>query len=184
MSSTELYGLTKNKTLDIGDATNSWRGAMAVWGRLEKKYLPKFTPAWAVAMGDADKEYSRCSDMSNPNSMQPIWDLVDSEKVSLNEKIVLFSTFDNVLVKRENVPRLLKAFREFGGETNLTDQADIIEEAIKVHPEILAIGWNQSSVNGDNWGNVSYDEETEESIGYNLETESDHSFLFDELEEE
>ena len=44
MSSTQISALTKNRSFRIADITNSWRGAMAIWTSLEKKYLPEYTP--------------------------------------------------------------------------------------------------------------------------------------------
>ena len=185
MSCTELFGLTKNSVLDIGETQNSWRGAMAVWTILEKKYLPKFIPDWAIALGEQNKEYSRVAVvLGDKNSIKEIWDLANSPKLTKSEKIVLGSTFDNVLAKVESIDKLLSAFREFEGETSLKKQADLIEQAIKKNSEIVAIGWNQSSVNGDTWKSENYDEEIEEYLGYNLETGKKHWFLIEEIEKD
>jgi hypothetical protein len=182
MSYTELYGLTKNSVLSIGETRNSWRGAIAIWCILEKKYLPKFIPEWAVALGKQNEDHSRASVMSDDGPIKEIWGLSKSPKLTKDEKIVLGSTFDNVLAKVESIDKLLFAFRNFKGETSLKEQADIIEKAIKNNPEIVAIGWNQTSVNGDTWANYSYDEHTEERISYNLEINHKHWFLVEEVE--
>jgi hypothetical protein len=156
MSYTELYGLTKNFVVKIGETKNSWRGAMAIWHILEKKYLPKFIPDWAV--NESDKEYSRTSSLGDESPIKEIWNLIDSPKLTKTEKIVLGSTFDNVLAKVESIDKLLSSFREFEGETSLKEQADLIERAIKGNSKIIAIGWNQTSVNGDTWATENYDE--------------------------
>lgn len=176
MSCTELYGLTKNAVISIGDVHNAWRGAMAVWNYLEKKYLPPFRPSWYIP--NLGFKPSRTSDQ---NAIKEIWDLSKSPKLTKSEKIVLCSTFDNVLAKVESIDKVLSAFREFEGETNLKEQADIIEQAIKKNSEIVAIGWNQTSVNADTWARDNYDEEKDEQLGYNLETGTRHWFLIEEL---
>ena len=180
MSCTEIYGIKKNTVECIGETRNSWHGAMAVWVFLEKKYLPKYVPDWAF---DVNQEYSRTSAMGQADGpIKEIWDLFKSPKVTESERIVLGSTFDNVLAKVESIDKVLQAFREFKGETTLKEQADIIEQAIKEDPEIVAIGWNQTSVNGDTWASDSYDEEKEEPVWYNLETGTRHWFLIETLE--
>ena len=45
----------------------------------------------------------------------------------------------------------------------------------------IAVGWNQTSVNGDTWKNYGgYDEEKDECIPYNCLTMNKHWYLFDE----
>lgn len=182
MTCTEIHGITKNSAERIGETKNSWRGGMAVWTALEKKYLPKYIPEWAKNMNTGNEEYSRTTAFSS-DAMKEIWDLFKSEELSESERIVLGSTFDHVLVKVENVDRLLKAFREFEGNTSLKDQADIIEKGIAENPEIVAIGWNQTSVNGDVWTSTNYNEELEEYAGYNLEKDTKHWFLIESIKE-
>ena len=185
MSRTELYGLTKNSAHLIGETNNSWRGAMAVWVTLEKKYLPEFIPDWAKGMPRQDQEgYSRTATFGENSKMQEIWSLVKDPRLSPAERIVLSSTFDNVLAKVDSINQVLAAFREFEGETTLKEQADVIEKAIKEDPELVAIGWNQTSVNGDSWQTENLNEETEEYAGYNLETGTRHWFLIEEFDKE
>lgn len=183
MSYTELYGFTKTGVESIGETRNAWRGAMAVWTFLEKKYLPKYRPSWAR---DDKMDYSRtCSGIGSKDDIKEIWDLFRSKKISDSERIVMGSTYDNVLVKVEDIEKVLKAFREFEGETSLKEQADIIEEALKELPDIIAIGWNQTSVNGDTWTNTGgHDEVSGESVPYNLETGAKHWFLIETIERE
>lgn len=155
---------------------------MAVWVFLEKKYLPKYTPDWAIKIGEENKDYSRTGAMCEKNNpMQEIWSLFKSDKITSSERIVLGSTFDNVLVKVRGISKVLKAFREFGGETSLKEQSDLIEKAIKKNKKIIAIGWNQTSVNGDTWSNEHYDEKLDENKGYNLEKDTRHWFLMDSV---
>jgi hypothetical protein len=140
MSCTEIYGLTKNSVKCIGETRNSWRGAMAVWRLLEKKYLPKFIPEWARRTARPDDEYSRTSCIGSNKEIEEIWGLLKSPRLTKTERIVLGSTFDNVLARVDRIAEVLSAFREFEGETSLKEQADIIERAIREDPEIVAIG--------------------------------------------
>lgn len=109
-------------------------------------------------------------------------------KSPLRDRIVLFTTFDNCLVKKEDIPRVIEALRAFEGddhkgETNLGEQADILQ-TIYDDPETIAVGWNQTSVTVESWENIGgYDEEKDEAIPYNCLTGDKHYWLFDELKE-
>ena len=179
MSYTEIYKFNKDGNAEaIGETRNAFRGAMAVWESLEKEYLPAFMPEWAKSFpSEPGKTYSRISSM-NQEHMKEIWGIVKHPDIKDTHKIVMNSTFDNVVVKRENLERLLEAFREFEFETSLKEQADLIEAALLEDPELLGIAWNQTSVNGDTWTNVDYDED-DEPIPYNLLEGNEHWFLFE-----
>jgi len=182
MSYTELFKFNKKgEAEDLGEVHNAWRGAMAVWRILDKKYLPPFTPEWAKSIGETDREYSRASDMI---AIKEIWGLQHNNDVSKSDKIVLGTTFDNVIVNKENMPLVISAFKEFEGETNLLEQAEILEEALK-DEDVIAVAWNQTSVCGDNWTNIGgYDEDEDEYVPYNILTQDKHWELFQEDEEE
>lgn len=175
MSYTEIFKFKKDGNADyLGEVKNAWRGAMAIWMHLEKKYLPPYYPEWAQYINDPDREYSRTSSIGN-EEMQKIWDLVRDERLTEAEKIAMVSTFDNVIVERENIPFLVKCFREFEGETSLKEQADVIELAYNKDDDLVAVAWNQTSVNGDTWMNKGgYDEDPDEEIPYNILTMNDH----------
>lgn len=166
MSYTEIFKINKDgKGEFIGETKNSFRGAMAIWSHLEKKYLPNEGQFNRFVMG----------------KMNEVWDLAKGDRITEAEKRVMQSTFDNVLVKKENLPKLLEYFRNFETETSLSEQAEIIEEAIEKDNNLIAIGWNQTSVNGDNWSNWGgYDEETDEPIPYDINTMDKHWYLFSE----
>lgn len=95
-----------------------------------------------------------------------------------SRKVALASTFDNVIIKKENMPKLISAFREFRGETSIKEQADIIEKMLN-DENCIAVGFNQTSVNDDTWTNFGgYDEEKDEEIPYNILTGERHWELF------
>ena len=187
MSYTEIYGFGKDGNAGgLEDVKNAWRGAMAIWGILEDKYLePLPRPMWMSEEDYKERGYSRtCQPPSfsdnAPNPLKPVWDLWNDEKVSRTDKIVLGTTFDRAIVMRANIEETAKAFEEFEGETSLKEQAKILHEALEDEDNI-AIGWNQTSVCGDTWSNYNYDEEKEESIPYNLYKQTDHFDMFEEL---
>ncbi len=179
MSYTEIFSFDKGGNAHFaGEVKNAWRGGMAVWRIMEERYLPPYK-IW-------NHETSRlmagiASQKGVRNPMQDVWDLADNPKVPEHERIVLFTTYDHCLVKRENVQKVIDAFRKFEGDTSLPDQAAVIEQLIKDN-NCIAVGWNQNSVLADTWGNAGgYDEEKGTSIPYNCLTGDAHYWLFDEL---
>ena len=200
MSSTEIYAFGKDgKAYFYGSTHNSWRGGMAVWQLMEERHLPMYIPKWVVGTywyrpGMSAREMklhigytpTRCMPhlRADGDPMQDIWELQHNKNVPLHERICLYTTFDKALVKRENIPAVIEAFRKFGGETSLPEQADILEKML-ADPDIIAVGWNQTSVSADTWDNYGgYDEEKDESIPYNCLTGKEHFWIFDELGEE
>jgi hypothetical protein len=184
MSHTEIYAFGPDgKPYDTHvDIKNPFRGAMAIWNILEERYLPSLPkPSWEFGAGP--KYYSRTIiAMMGIDKMDEIWQLVNDERLSRTEKIVLASTLDKVLVKGEDIPELLTAFREFDGDTNLPAQADGIEILLKEY-DVTAIGFNQTSVNSCRWVNYEMGED-EEFTPYNYLECSDHWWLFDQFKEE
>lgn len=179
MSNTVVYGFGKDGTVKSSiDIKNAWHGAMAVWTILEEKYLPSLPkPEWAVIMKEPDRYWSRTKEIFE-DKMQDVWDLAKDSRLTFDEKIVLLSTFDNVLIKRENIDRLIKAFRNFNGETSLLLQVKAIKKIVK-DEDVLAIGFNQTSI-GYGWDVYNYDDEIEESTSYNCLTQDKHWWLFNE----
>lgn len=164
MSYTEFYGFDRS-----GDAypcaavKNAWRGAMAVWRIMEGRHLPPVP----------------CSRLMNPREAKAVWKLCDDKGVPEHERIVMLSTMDKCLVKKENLARLIEAFRKFEGDTSLPEQADILEDLL-ADDNCIAVGWNQTSVNASAWSR--YDEEADEENPYNCLHEEDHFWLFEVLD--
>jgi len=184
MSYTEIYKFKKDGNIEcFAEVKNAFRGAMAIWSNVEKRYLPKFMPIWA--MGDTSKYYSRVSDIMG-GGIKEIWALFETTKISETDKIVLGSSFDNVVVMKEDLPKLIEAFRNFVGETSLNEQADLIEKAYNTDDDLIAIAWNQTSVNGDAWqsNETGLDEDGDEIyLPYNLLKEDKHWNLFEEIKQ-
>ncbi len=190
MSYTEIYKFKKNGEAEFLDETKiAFRGAMMVWMKLEEKYLPSLSPPlWASTEEEKSRYHSRTSKMmfgnEGPHPMQPIWDLGRDEKVDKHERIVMLTTFDNVLARKEDLPQIIEAFNSLDFESTLPEQAEILKTVLD-DDDCIAIGWNQTSVCGDTWINYGgYDEENDEEIPYNINTGERHWFIFDEEEVE
>ncbi len=118
MSYTEIFGFDKTgDAYSAADIRNAFRGSMAIWMYLEGKYLPPYLPEYAKKIGiktteefEQKKGYksSRCMAITEQDAMKEIWDLVYSDTISETDKICLYTTFDNCLVRKENMPKLIK----------------------------------------------------------------------------
>lgn len=189
MSYTEIFCFNKDGICcDEYAVKNAWLGAMAVWRILEEKYLPPYRPRYVpdgMSMQEFEMRFgyykpsrlsiTAASEKENPAN--EIWKLFDDANVNPNDRIVLGTTLDRVLVRRDEIEKVIHAFMAFGGETTLKQQADILSKIIQ-DENISAVGWNQTSVNADTWMNAG-----EERHPYNYLIQDDHWWLFDELEE-
>lgn len=191
MSCTEIYAFRKDGNAYLyGTTHNAWRGAIAVWKAMEERHLPPYIPmGFKEAFPGITPEVMRArfaisrtsASLNDDKGIQEIWDLYENPDIPEHERIVMATTFDYALVKRKNIPDVIDAFLKFGGETSLPEQATILEKMLH-DPDIIAVGWNQTSVNGDDWGNAGgYDAEAEEHIPYNCLTMEGHWWIFDEL---
>lgn len=178
MSYTEILKFDKDGYAEFFSCTeNAFRGAMAIWDILDEKYLPEFKPKYANLLNKERRSYRTCD--TEGEGIKEIWNLDTKEEVSRIDKICLRSTFDNVIVMRENLIELIEAFRNFEGNTSLSEQADEIEKEMKRDPDFLAIAWNQTSVNADAWKSDELDEE-DVPIPYNIFKSKKHWSLFDD----
>lgn len=191
MSHTELFFFNKTgEAWGYAAVNNSWRGAMAIWQHLEKKYLPSLPePGWITHDSERHDYYSRTVRVFDTVTlMKEIWDLFWDDRLTEGEKIVLGTTFDGVLVKAEDFEKVIAAFEQFEANTSLKEQAEIIRKAIE-SGEYIAMGWNQMSICRDCWANrgVKSSAESGEDAGntgpraYNCLTQNDHWYLFDDL---
>jgi hypothetical protein len=205
MSYTEIFAFNKEGNAYMaGMARNSWRGAMMIWNIMEERHLPPYIPEYVKPCnwyhpGMTAEEIEAKNGFKprrtaptlgkGDNPAREIWALADNPEIPRHERIVLLTTFDDCLVKKEDIPRVVEALRAFEGddhkgETNLGEQADILQAIYDDHPEIIAVGWNQTSVTCENWGTFGgCDEESGEPIPYNCLTGDKHYWLFDELKE-
>lgn len=164
MSYTELYKVCKDGHVEsYAEFRNSHRGASLVWMQMSRRYLGR----------DA-----------NLLNMEPVWDLWRNQSVPLADRIVMASTFDNVMVRRTEFKRLCDAIAEYcqridGG--TLPEQAQAITQLLD-DDDCIAVCWNQTSVNADGTWWVYDDDEDDDDDGraYNINADHDHWYLFDE----
>lgn len=187
MSQTEIVAFNKGgEAIHFGNVENAFRGAMAIWKKLEEKYLDTYRPNYLPAHIPVEKieEYlgfkpSRTGAMDE-QAMKEIWSLYSREEVSIADKIVLGTTFDRALVKRENFEEVIAAFLSFEGETSLKEQAEQLKEML-LDETIIAAGWNQTSVTQNQWTCADYDEENDVEVPYNCLKNTNHFWLFDDI---
>jgi hypothetical protein len=170
MSCTEIIKFDKKGESSLaGKVKNGIRGSFAVWNYLSHKYLGR-----------------QFSIFGKPSEQEEVWSLFEDDRLSEDEKIILGTTFDYVLIKKEDIPRVIEAFsaldekevgrvvkewRENPIEISLPEQIEILKNLL-ADEDCIAIGWHQTNVSCDMW----YD--------YNCVTGNEHWYLFDELKNE
>ena len=183
MSYAEIVKFGKDgKGVEFAQIKNAWRGAAAIWDIIGDRYLGEFIPDYVKAMPHLKKE--KHSRMAQEGALKEVWDCYGRSDISLTDKIVLGTTFDWVTVKRKDIPDLLKAFREFDGETSLKEQADAIEQEFNADPELKAIAWCQTSVCENKWTSYKHNRLSEESFPYNIKRHKQHFDLFSDFAEQ
>lgn len=186
MSQTIIYAFDKKGEVKYSkEINNAFHGAWAIWANLEEKYLPSLEKPDCLI--NKEGYYSRlCISPfgKEENPLKPIWDLWCDERPTFDEKIVLGTTFDKVLIKVENIQKVIKAFRNMDFKSSLPEQAEKIEELLKFK-DVSAIGFNQNSVCSEDWSNGFYEDEDEDgnTIPYNHLNDDKHWYLFEKGEE-
>lgn len=176
MSATELFPFDANgeahTVLQIG---NGFGGAMAVWTGVARKYVPGYE-GFAMMMDGASKVIA----------------LTKSERIQRWERIVILTTCDKCLVKAENFAEVAEAMETFyeqykgvlaGQVFHLNKQAEILRRLDSEREEKgwTAVGWNQTSVNGDCPWYGTHDED-DEHHAFNLNKEDKGQwYLMDDI---
>lgn len=160
MSCTEMYVVDSDGDVILHkEFSNSHRGAMMVWRQIAENM--GFNVDFPFLVGDG---------------IQKVWNIWKDNTAPLSHRIVMASTFDNVMVKRENLPNLIEAIEEYSkafDPGHLLSQAATLRELTN-DDQVAAICWNQTSVNCNPW----MDDEGEP---YNINSGLRHWFLFDAL---
>lgn len=193
MSTTDIYGFRKSDHLAelCTSIPNAWSGAMAIWAAIEEKYLPPYIPDhvkycnWYRPGMSFDEivrhngyKPTRCTTMTfypKDSPIKEVWALADTDKLSIEDRIALSSTFDHALVRADYVPEVIAAFRKADLEgANLKEQADVLEELLK-SGKYIAFGWG-SSLCASDWEDFAQDEDGN-SVPYNCETGTKHWWI-------
>jgi len=142
MTYTTIYSVPKEGELKMEAelGTAHW-SAPAVWTMVCEEWLD-------------DKDYHFLQ-----TDCSKLWALSDDERLPFWQRIVLATTYDNVIVKLENLPKVIWVMREFYVEfkkrypehgCHLPEQADVLQ---RIFDEGTAFGvcWTQTSVCADSW---------------------------------
>ena len=148
MSSTELYYITKkNRVINCMDFRNSWLGAMCVWANLYKAHFAERIKSNTKELGfEADSPIT-------DDDYKAVWGLFKKEDVPEYEKAVLGSTFDNVILEKEQFKRFyddVLRYCIYYQAGTLLAQAQFINTLSK-RKTIRGVAWNQTSVNADTY---------------------------------
>lgn len=170
MSYTSMFEIDHDGNCqETKDYSNSWGAAPFVWRSLARKYL---NTDWWIEMASAGDR---------------LWRLDRNERLPSAERIVLVLTFDRVVVPRDAmypaaaaIDEFIKAYPPVSGEANHWPQiADDLRDA---HARgVRAVCWEQTSVASRIWR--IYDQATEQSRPYNIDTGTEHFLLFDKYPE-
>lgn len=176
MSSTVLYAAPEGGTFGrIAEFRNSWGGAARVWSALCKRWLGDDC-YWLTMRGDEQQA--------------KVWALAKDERLSPAERIVMAATFDRVLVRRDELPRLAEHFREFdrlypvsGVANHLPAQAALFDRLAGPDHGLdfvpFAVGWQQTTVSENPWWTRLGEDD---GRPYDLSQDEGHWFLFDRSE--
>ena len=145
MSYTELYYVTpKKKVVAHAEFHNSHLGAMRVWVNLYKKYFQDRI---------AETKKLHGYEPSGPISQEDysiLWKLFEKTDIPVDERAVLGSTFDQVILEKEHFDRFYEDCMKYAvyyPAGSLLYQATTIQKLSKRN--VIGVCWNHSSVNGD-----------------------------------
>lgn len=154
---------------DIVEYKNAWGGAARIWNSLFNKYLKD-----PYVQYDTWLSYGTKGD-------RRLWDLYKREDLSMFERAVLVSTFDHAIIFMKNFQQFANHLREFANHypvdnsvCHLLSWAGFIESC-----GAEAIGFYGTSVCQNLW--FDWDDKTEESIPYNLNSRNDHFEVYELL---
>ncbi len=151
MSHTSIYTFKADGTYkEVAEFGNAWGSAPMIWVSLFERWAT-FDP----------RKYENA--ISNPDK---VWALSDDERIPLDHRVVLISTYDKRAVRKADLPALAKLYRQFhaaylvpegktmvGGRmvayswSHLPAMADKFEELAKTDIEGVFVWW--TSVSGD-----------------------------------
>lgn len=165
MSYTTLYKVPRSGEIEeYATFRNAFQGAFNIWTEVAKSYL--------------GMEYL-------PADMEVLWKLSQDHEVIHNDRIVLATTFDYVMIRREHLLVVAEAMDDFCRRYepgHLPEQAEKLRELAQ-DESCYAACWRQTSVT-DMWmvrsGELDeYDDPR--YLMYDVSEDTDHWFLFDKM---
>ncbi len=168
MSSTSLVEFKNDVADTCHEFSNSWGGFARIMDVLFQKYIPKTYEfdSWLQAAQDGR-----------------LWKVCRDARLSEAERIVYAFCCDNALVKKEDFPAMATALRDFTKENHVDKGLCHLEGFAKVFDvsDADAIGLHATSVCENPW--FTWDEESDETVPYNISTGDKHWFVFESLED-
>lgn len=170
MSRTEIYAVAP-ETGDVeleAEISNSWRGAMLIWTTLAEKY------------GITNPGEGHMLMLREP-LLQQLWGLSVDDRLAWWERVILLTTFDRVVILRDDFGRLIEACEQWSA--NVGDAGSIPEQGgcfrlIEHHERpFRGICFNQTTVSQSHWWR--YADGDDEGRPYNVDVDTDWWSLFD-----
>jgi hypothetical protein len=172
MSRTEIYAIRPEdgSTELEAEIHNSWRGAVHVWTTLAVQY---------GLLGPGEEGYL----MIRPGLLDQMWKLKDDDRLSWWEKVCLISTFDQVVILRDDIERLIEAYGLWvamhGSDGSQGEQLRVFQQILDHERPFRGICFNQTSVNSNPWWVYDGSGEDEEGRPFNIDRDTDWWSLFD-----
>jgi hypothetical protein len=179
MSYTTIYRVPTSGGIEsVGEFRNSHGSAGYIWTEMVRAHHGE------------EKAFTWICDKA---LLRSVWALVDDASQPDFVRIAMATTFDGVMVRRENLQRVANAFREFVAAHPPGDYAcSLLDQAVLLNTlarddECFAVCWNQTSVS-DGWPDIyptcphCGGEMEDEARAYDVSVDSEHWFLFDKLE--
>ena len=172
MSRSTLYAAGPDGDMEpVQDYRNAWLFAVVIWRWMIDNYLRKELPE-----GSASGRW-----LGNKPVMEKLWQLAYEPSVPWIESVCLAATFDRALVRGSERVAIVNAFRSFMTLVESECHLGAMAADIEVLPEnTRAIGWYPTSVAENLWF-VTDDEADEEGRAYNIDRDTGHFWIFEEI---
>jgi hypothetical protein len=162
-------------TPDI-ELSNSWGTAAKIWSDLFDTYVSDRSNQYDNWMLGTDR----------------LWKVVDDKRLPRFERLIMASTFDYCLIKRENFEEMAAYYRTFSEKYRKEGFVDHLPtiaermEGLKDEPTVAAMGFYWTSVSDCLWWVYEGCSECEEreQRNYNTNQDKKHWYLFDEYGKE
>lgn len=177
MSRTTVYIFPeKGSGHEVAKYSNSFGSAYRVWASLGQAYLNSINAIWEKS--------------------DDLWWLIYGNRLSREEKLMLAWTFDHALLPKDHFAEMSAAMVTFNKKYPLPEKyanhipayAQLID-SLAEDPNIMAIGWHQTSVSLNPWWvRTGLNTETEEYDGegrlYDLSIDTYHTWIHEYLEQD
>lgn len=155
--------------------SNSHLFCMLIWREFAKRYL-----------GDEKLVLS-----FDETDIQKVWDLWKHPMIDPRDRATMAATFDDVLVRGEDIPRLIECF-EYTAQWVQGSHLEAMVDALRIIADttvVRAVGWWGTSVGENPWqipmddyDDDLHDDDSYSEAAYNIDTGDKHWWLFEALD--